>query len=145
LIDKDVLGAGEELGGTEHGLVLILTVGRDRVRGAIQENRIGVLLAGVLGDIDAGEELDPIAHGNAVLEFGVIRLDPLGEFILRLLFVRGLGHGEQDIGADKEHGSQVIPPGANTMSIQFVLRKSEYNGEGTLEHRGVSRFQSFAG
>jgi hypothetical protein len=127
LIDKDVLGAGEEFGGTEHGLVLILTVGRDRVRSAIQENRISMLLAGILGDIDAGEELDPIAHGDAVLELGVVRLDPLGELILRLLFVRGLGHGEQDMGADKEHGYQVIPPGANTMSIQFVLRKSGNN------------------
>jgi len=86
-----------------------------------------MLLAGILGDIDAGEELDPIAHGDAVLELGVVRLDPLGELILRLLFVRGLGHGEQDMGADKEHGYQVIPPGANTMSIQFVLRKSGNN------------------
>ena len=129
LVDKDVLGTGEEFGGSEHGLVLILTVGCDRVRRAIEENRIGVVLAGILGDIDAGEEFDAIAHGNAVLKLGVVRLDPRGEFILRRLFVGGLGHGEHDIGADKEHGRQVRPPGAKPMSIQFVLRKCEYTDE----------------
>ena len=76
LVDEDEFLAREQLGGPERGAVLIDAVGRDVVAGALHHDRVGAAVGeDVLGDVDGGEELDAIAHGDAVFELGVVLAD----------------------------------------------------------------------
>ena len=63
----------------DHGPVIIDPIRSDRVRRAHHQQRVGV--RSVLGRIDAGVESDPVAHGNTVIVFRVVRAG-----ILQLLF-----------------------------------------------------------
>ena len=66
------------------GPVVVDAVRRHGVRRALHQDRIG--LRGVLRDVDAGEELDAVAHGDAVVVLGVVRA---GVFELLFGLVRG--------------------------------------------------------
>src|SRR5206468_2985889 len=72
LVDKDVAAFLELLGGAEVGGKLVFTVGSHAVGRAVHQERIGSA-GGLLGDIHGGEEMFPIAHGDAVLVLGVVR------------------------------------------------------------------------
>ena len=78
LIDEDKFLAREEFGGPEGGTVLIAAVGRDVVAGALHHDGVGFVVRDrVLGNVDGSEQLDPVPHGDAVLEFGVVFADEL--------------------------------------------------------------------
>ncbi len=94
LQDEDVAGAGEGFGGAEARGILIFAVRGDAVGSAGHEKGIG--FGGVFGDVNGGEELDAVAHGDAELIFGVVRLEVEG-----LGRVGGLGEIEQRTAEDK--------------------------------------------
>ena len=78
LVGEDEFFAGEEFGGAEGGAVLVGAVGRDVVAGALEHDGVGLVVGeGVLGDVDGGEELDAVAHGDAVFELGVVLADEI--------------------------------------------------------------------
>src|SRR5208283_3722136 len=81
LIDEDIAGLFELIGGAEVFLVLVFSVGGHAVRRAVHQERIG--LRRVFGNIDGGEEFLPVAHGDAVLELGVVRPDVVFLFLRR--------------------------------------------------------------
>ena len=70
--------------------VVVDAVGRDRIRGPLHQE--GILLGGVLGDVDAGEQLHAVAHGDAEIELGVVRARVFG---LLAGFIGGAGLGEK--------------------------------------------------
>src|SRR5258708_1367818 len=60
-------------------------------------------LRGVLGDVDRGEKLFAVAHGDAVFVFGVMRLDVV--FLGSVLGARGVGSGERGEREQQAHPS----------------------------------------
>ena len=70
LVDEDEAFLLEGFRLAQHRTVVVDAVGRDRVRRALHQERIG--LAAVLGNVDGGEQLDAVAHGNAVVVLGVV-------------------------------------------------------------------------
>ena len=94
LVDEDELLAQEEFRRAERGAVLVDAVGRDVVGRALQHDGVGLRVReDVLGDVDGGEQLDAVAHGDAVLELGVVFTNCrcTGSRALRC----GRGHGAQ--------------------------------------------------
>ena len=75
LIDEDEFLAREQLEGPSAGAVLVDAVGRDAVAGALHHDRVRLSLGDVFGNVDRGEELDAVAHGDAVFELVVVLAD----------------------------------------------------------------------
>ena len=73
LIDEDVIGLFKLFGWSQVFLVLVFAIGTNAVGRAIHENRMR--LRSVLGHISGGEQFLAVAHRDAVLVLGVMRLD----------------------------------------------------------------------
>ena len=67
------LPADANLKPNQVALVKIHTIGRHAVRRAVQHH--GIFLGLVFRQIDRGEQLDPVAHGDHVLVLGIVLLD----------------------------------------------------------------------
>ena len=69
---EDEFVFGEEGGGAEVVGVAIRAVRGDAVGSALEEDGVSFCVAkDVFGDVDAGEEMDAVAHGDAVVVLGV--------------------------------------------------------------------------
>ena len=98
LIDDDEPVPGENVGRAQALAVVVDTVGRHRIGRALHQD--GVLLRVVLRDVDGGKELHAVAHGNAVIEFGVVSTGVLG------LFAGGLFGRRSGLGLRAEQRQQ---------------------------------------
>ena len=73
LIDEDVSGFVEVGRRAELGAIEIDAVRADAVGRAVDQERVG--MRSVLGHIDGGEQMDAVAHGDAVFVFRVVFFD----------------------------------------------------------------------
>ena len=78
LIDKDELLAREQFGRSQVGSILVDAIGRDAVAGALHHDGIRPVVGeDVLRNVNGGEQLHAVAHGDAVFELGVVLADEL--------------------------------------------------------------------
>ena len=86
LVDEDESFLGEMHGGAKDRPVVIHSVRPHRIGRALQHKGVG--LRSILGNVDAGEQFHAVAHGDAVIVFGVARAG--GFQLLLTLFLGGL-------------------------------------------------------
>jgi len=100
LADEDVAGLEQLLADAEAGWCFVLAVRGAAIRGAGHEKRVGALVleGSLLRNVDGGEEVDAVAHGDAVLILGVVGLDE----VLSGGSGWGLGDGTVDGSCNKD-------------------------------------------
>src|SRR5581483_1326565 len=102
---KDVAGFVELKRGTKLLTVLIDTIGGDAVRSAVEEKWIRT--GAVFGNVDSSEQMNPVAHGNAVFVFRVMFLYIVSRLIGFVLTGKGRKQDEykrkNDQGIGRSH------------------------------------------
>ena len=122
LRDEDELVLRQFAEGAERIAVVVRAVGLQRIRRAREHD--GPRLRIILRHIDASEELHAVAHGDAMLELGVVFREPDGVGVGRSIGAAGDGSNDSGERKKKEHGKA---RGVHARDRYLTLRVKEAN------------------